>query len=374
MKNLSLIATSTLCFAVMACSNAADPAPAAGGSTGTAGSAQAGTAGSGTAGSGTAGGDTAGSGTGGTGGAVDSGGASASGGSDSGAGTSNGGTSQGGGSGGTGGSVTTAGAGGTVGTAGAAGGGNNPTVTITSTDFGDFANSFLVTPCQDNGNGFDCLNNAVTNDCPTAGWKYDAEQTTEATGNTYEEVFTVSGGDPSKVYEVTVHVLGQVEGRTYTNGTRKLTGAVDPGAAVSDLLYTGGKPGTTRVDYNVFQLTITGGTPITGQPTYFAFNAVDSTHEGQHHNYAVDETFSFQVKSGMTVKLTAHDSNCRAIMNCGTQASPYSFGTAAACTANARSTPASVTLPAKFRGVTLSSPGKFQTQFLNFKVTGIVAK
>ncbi|MEO6603303.1 MAG: hypothetical protein ABIQ16_25690 [Polyangiaceae bacterium] len=367
MKNVSLISTSTLCLAVMACSNAADPLPPAGGAAGagTAGSTQMSTAGSdstGTAGSGTAGSGTAGSG--------DSGGGAPSGGSNS-AGSSNGGSNQTGGSGGSGGSIAPAGG---NGGAGAAGGGNTPTITITSTDFGDFANSFLLTPCQDGGNGYDCLNNAVTNNCPTAAWKYDDVQTTEATGNTYEEVFTVSGGDASKVYEVTVHVLGQVEGRTYTNGTRKLTTAVDPGAPVSDLLYTGGKPGTGRVDYNVFQLTVTGGTPITGQPSYFAFNAVDQTHEGEHHNYAVDETFSFQVKSGMTVKLTAHDSNCRAIMNCGTQASPYGFGTGAACIANARSTPASVTLPAKFRGVAVANPGKFQTQFLNFKVTGIVAK
>ena len=171
MKNVSLFASSTLCFAVMACSNAADPLPAASGGSGTgiAGSTP-GTAGSGTAGSGTAGSD--------TGGTVDSGG-STSGGSDPGAGSSNGGTSQGGASGGSGGSITPAGGSGGGG-AGAAGGGNVPTVTITSTDFGDFANSFLVTPCQDNGNGFDCLNNAVTNDCPASQWKYDAVQTTEA--------------------------------------------------------------------------------------------------------------------------------------------------------------------------------------------------
>jgi len=200
--------------------------------------------------------------------------------------------------------------------------------------------------------------------------------TSDPTGNTYDEVFTVNGGDPSKIYDVTVHVLGQAEGRTYTGGARALTANVDPTANTNNLLYTGGKPGTTRVDYNVFQLTITppsGGTAVSGAPTYYAFNAVDSTHEGNHYNYGLDETFTMKVKSGETITLTSHDSNCIAIKNCGS-GGPYNYSNASACEANARSTPASVTLPTTFRGQSITSPTKFQTQFLNFKVTSIVAE
>jgi len=305
------------------------------------------------------------------------------------AGTSAGGASSGGmsagGSGGVAGSTTAGGSGGaaggaTGGTGGSSAGGSSgqggggATIAISSTDFGAFDNSFLITPCKDNGNGYDCLNDTAQNSCPPTPWKYDDVQTTEATGNTYEEVFTVTGGDTTKVYDVTVHVLGQVEGRTYVNGMRSASGATDPAAATSDLLYTGGAPGTSRTDYNVFQLTITGGTPVAGAPTYYAFNAVDTSHEGQHHNYAVDSTFTMKVHSGQTIKLTAHDSNCRAIMNCGTSATPYAYTTATDCTAHARATPASVTLPATFRGTAIKSPDKFQTQFLNFKVTNIVAE
>jgi hypothetical protein len=316
------------------------------------------------------------------------GGTGTTGGSGTTAGTSSGGTSSGGatsgGSGGVAGSTTAGGSGGAGGANGGTGGtssagssgqgGDGSTITISSTDSGAFDNSFLITPCKDSGNGYDCLNDTAQNNCPTTPWKYDDVQTTEATGNTYEEVFTVSGGDPAKIYDVTVHVLGQAEGRTYVNGMRSATGATDPAAAVSDLLYIGGAPGTSRTDYNVFQLTITGGTPVAGAPTYYAFNAVDTSHEGQHHNYAIDSTFTMKVHSGQTIKLTAHDSNCRAIMNCGTSATPYAYTTAQACTDHARATPASVTLPATFRGATIKSPDKFQTQFLNFKVTKIMAE
>ena len=209
----------------------------------------------------------------------------------------------------------------------------------------------------------------------TAAWSYGSVTTTEATGNTYAETFMVSGGDPTKIYDVTIRVLGQAEGRTYTGGTRALTANVDPTAATNNLLYTGGQPGTARVDYNVFQMTITPGTAgaVAGAPTYYAFNAVDSSHEGAHYNYGIDEMFVAKVKSGFTITLTSHDSNCIAIKNCG-PGGPYNFSNAAACEAVARSTPSSVTLPATFRSQTISSPMKFQTQFLNFKVMSIVAE
>ena len=171
---------------------------------------------------------------------------------------------------------------------------------------------------------------------------------------------------------MTVQVFGQVEGRTYVNGMRD-GNTVDPNAATNNLLYIGGAPGTTRVDYNVFMLTISGGTPIQGAPTFYAFNAVDTEHEGNHYNYGVDETFTFKVQSGMTVTLVSHDSNCIAIKNCG-PGGPYNYTSATQCEANARSTPASVTLPATFRGTTIQNPTKFQTQFLNFKVLSIEAE
>jgi len=279
---------------------------------------------------------------------------------------------------GAGGSAPTAGGGGAAGSGqagmgtGGGSGGAPATISIDSTDFGAFNNSFMITPCGDAGNGYDCLNNPATGTCKTSNWSYDGNQTTEAEGNTYSEVFKVTGGDPNKVYSVTIKVLGHVEGRTYTSGKRNSTTNADP-TMTGDLLYIGGKPGTGRPDYNAYQMTITGGTPIAGEPTYFAFNSVDTGHEGEHHNYSIDETLTFKVKSGMTITLTNHDSNCRAIMNCGLQATPYGFTTAKACTDLATATPASVTLPATFRNVAIMNPGKFQTQFVNIKVTSIVA-
>jgi hypothetical protein len=255
-------------------------------------------------------------------------------------------------------------------------------LTISGTSFGAFDNAFMVTPCgTPTTEGFDCPNLPLgANACPTAQWA--GNTATEATGNSYSEVFTVSGGDPTKIYDVTVRVRGQVEGRVYINGTRAMTTVVDPSATVSNLLYSGGKPGSTRVDYNVFQLVITSpaGQAVAGAPTYYAFNAVDTTVEGQHHNYQIDETFTMKVKSGFTLTLTSHDSNCIAIQNCGPQGAAYGFATAALCQAHAAAGPQpsvpGVTLPATFRGQTLANGGAqpFQTQFVNFRVNSIVAE
>jgi hypothetical protein len=269
------------------------------------------------------------------------------------------------------------GAGGNTGVGGAA-----DVPTITSDMFGAFDNAFMITPCGTPvTQGYDCPNRPIgAVNCPTTQWA--GNTTAEATGNSYTETFTVTATDPAKIYAITVRVRGQAEGRTYVNGVRNATTATDPSAVVSDLLYTGGQPGSTRVDYNVFELRITppDGTAIDGEPLYYAFNAVDAQHEGQHMNYQVDETFTMRVKSGFTLNLSSHDSNCIAIQNCGPQGTPYGYSTADQCQQHAAAGPQptvpGVTLPTDFRGQTLANGGAqpFQTQFLNFKVMSIVAE
>jgi hypothetical protein len=300
------------------------------------------------------------------------GGASMGGAATAGAGGSSGGTTMGGAGGsGTAGSATGGGAGG-------GGGGAPAAITISGTTAGPFDNSFMITACKDSGNGYDCLNAPASGMCDSnTKWSYMSGAATvmtgEANGFSTSDAFTVSGGDPSKIYDVTVHVVGQVEGRTYVSGMAHST-SIDPGKEKNDMLYVGGQPGPNRQDYNVFQMTITGGTAIPGAPTYYAFNSTLVSLEGQHHNYSIDETFTFKVKTGMTITFTNHDSNCRSIMNCGTSAAVYNYSSGADCAAHARATPADVTLPATFHGVTIMSPDKFQTQFVNVKVTSIVAE
>ena len=306
----------------------------------------------------------------------------------SGAGTSAGGESTGGAAmggssagGSTGGSPPAGGAGGAGGgAAGAAGGGTagaSSTITIMSATDGAFNNSFMITACGSSGSGYDCPNTPPGGTCSTAKWSYMASSgtvsTQENTGISSDQVFDVTGGDPAKIYDVTVHVEGQAEGRTYVNGMAHSTN-VTPAQEKNDMLYVGGQPGPNRTDYNVFQMTITGGTAVAGAPTYYAFNATAQSFEGQHHNYSIDETFTFKVKSGQKLTFTNHDSNCVSIKNCGPGATVYNFGSAAECEAQARATPADVTLPATFHGITITNPTHFQTQFLNFKVTGIVAE
>jgi len=245
----------------------------------------------------------------------------------------------------------------------------DPPLTITSDLFGVFDNAFMITACSDTGGGYDCPTQAGGGGCSTTPWTWGTTTASEATGTSYTEEFTVAGGNPDTIYDVTVRVLGQVEGRPYVNGTRQMSANVDPNG-VSDLLYVGGGPGTEHTDYNAYLLLISGGTPITGAPTVYAFNAVDSGHAGAHYNFAVDSTFTFKVRPGMKVTLVSHDSNCTAIKNCG-GGGPYNYSSAAQCEANARVTPASVTLPTTFRSATIVNPSKFQTQFLNFKVVSI---
>jgi len=269
------------------------------------------------------------------------------------------------------------GVGGSTGTGGAA-----DVPTITSDMYGAFDNAFMITPCgAPVTQGYDCPNRPPGGGaCPTAMWPGNTG-INEPTGNTYTETFTVTATDPSKVYAISLRVRGQAEGRTYVGGTRQATTPTDYTATVSDMLYIGGQPGTTRVDYNVFELRIVppDGAAIADEPLYYAFNAVDAQHEGQHMNYQVDETFTIKVKSGFTLNLTSHDSNCIAIQNCG-PGTPYSYTTAADCQAHAATGPQpsvpGVTLPAEFRGMALANGGAqpFQTQFLNFKVTSIVAE
>jgi hypothetical protein len=254
--------------------------------------------------------------------------------------------------------------------------------TITSDQFGDFDNAFMITPCGTPvTQGYDCPNAPQGGGaCPTTQWS--GNTAAEPTGNSYTEQFTVTATDPTKIYDITVRVRGQAEGRTYINGVRNLTTPVDPSATVVDLLYTGGQPGSTRVDYNVFQLVLTppADQAIPDAATYYAFNAVDLAVEGTHHNYQVDETFTMKVKSGFTLALTSHDSNCIAIQNCGPQGAGYGFTTPALCQAHQAAGPQpvvpGVTLPATFRGAALANGGAqpFQTQFLNFRVTSIVAE
>ena len=402
--------------AVVNCSNDLENSPATGQS-GTGQAAASGTGGSsaagGTAGSGgstAAAGGTGGSGGaglgGGTGGTVQTGGTAGAGGTGGAGGGGSGMPATGGSSGmpATGGSVATGGSAGSgmaasAGTAGnagqgvtggasglggmsaggsAGGGGQAPVggsgsgdqpLTITSDQFGGFDNAFMITACSDTGSGYDCPNRAGSAACSTTPWTWGTTTASEATGTSYTEEFTVAGGSADAIYDVTVHVLGQVEGRPYVNGMRQMTANVDPNG-VNDLLYVGGGPGTDHNDYNVFLLLISGGTPINGATTVYGFNAVDSGHAGAHYNLAVDSTFTFKVRSGMKVTLISHDSNCIAIKNCGS-GGPYNFSSASQCEANARSTPASVTLPTTFRGAAITNPTKFQTQFLNFKVVSI---
>lgn len=317
MKTLSLISTSTLCVAMMACSTAAETPMAsagtsAGGASSSAGAAPMGgsapTAGSGNvAGSGTAGSATAGS---------------TSAGGDSSMGGSAGMSTMSGGSGGT---PAMAGAanGGMSGTAGAgmAGGG-----AIDATMFsGGWDGALLEYPCGSKGSSVDCPQD---NSCVKVSGttKPSSVIPPKLNGQTTKSTWTM-GGTMGTIYDVHVLIRGVTEAYNYVGGTIDKTSGTP--STREDLFGSDGKPqpnndGNNGSDYNSFILTVTP--PGGGTAKMYNLNAVQSSENPhtspltQHRSFKIVEDKHLKIAGGSTVKLEVGDSNCVEIMNCGDQA------------------------------------------------------
>jgi hypothetical protein len=370
MKPLSLISTSTLCVAMMACSTAANPvAGAAGSSPGTAGSA--GTAGSpGTAGSAPVGGDSsvAGNTVGGdssVGGDVTVGGNSSvggSGGTDATAGT--GGTPAAGGtSGGSGGAPPSGGA-------GNAGGGGSIEPTMFS---GGWDGALLEYPCSSKGTSVDCPNDTTC--------KYQLGTSNlssiipaKLNGQNTPTTWTV-GGTVGTTYDVHVLIRGVVEAYNYVGGTIDKTSGTPNNR--QDLF---GEDGTPQLnsnsgsgnDYNTYTLTVT---PPTGTAKLYHLNAVPNSENPhtsqltQHRSFPITEDKHIMIPGGSKVSLAVGDSNCVEIMNCGDQAggsctTPWTIPLAG----STPPIPATGTFTQPF-----SANGSYG-QWVSFDVLGVVAK
>ena len=82
---------------------------------------------------------------------------------------------------------------------------------------------------------------------------------------------------------------------------------------------------------------------IASQPPRIRFNSVPQPNQEIHYVYMIDEMYVARVRSGTVFTFLQFDSNCRAIMNCGTVAGNYNMSNAV-CRQNARSV-TGITLP-----------------------------
>jgi hypothetical protein len=114
------------------------------------------------------------------------------------------------------------------------------------------------------------------------------------------------GGDPTKVYTITLHVQGEVEAKDYANGMDQNNNAAHP---KMDGFYVGGapRPGT----YNVYMARVSAP-----KRDYF-FNSILPPGVSDHTTYLIDYTAQIKANGGATIRLVAADSNCDMIKNCG---------------------------------------------------------
>jgi hypothetical protein len=115
------------------------------------------------------------------------------------------------------------------------------------------------------------------------------------------------GGDPATTYTITLHVQGEVEAKGYINGMDQNNQAAHP---KMDGFYTGGVPESGN-DYNVYMARVSDP-----KQDYF-FNSVKPPGVTDHTTYLLDYTAKIKAKGGASVRLTAADTNCSMIKNCG---------------------------------------------------------
>ena len=325
MKSLSLLSTGSVCFALLACSTAAEaPHNMGGGGAGAAAGAPA------TAGAAPQGGSAP------TAGAAPEGGAAPQGGAGPTAGSNTGGTDATAGA-TTGGAAPVAGAGGAPASAGASTGGTSSAGAaaagapaggagpVDATMFsGGWDGALLQYPCASKGTSVDCPNDST---CVSVAGQNKPSSLIPAklNGGATPSTWTV-GGDASKTYDVHVLIRGVVEGYNYVGGTIDKTAGTP--ATRLDLFGKDGAPQnnantTNGSDYNFFLLTVT---PATGTAKKYMLNAVQNSENPhtspltQHRSFAITEDKHIVMSGGSKVTLEVGDSNCVQIMNCGDQA------------------------------------------------------
>jgi hypothetical protein len=234
--------------------------------------------------------------------------------------------------------------------------------------------SFIMMPCLATALQ-DCVT-AVT--CPVASATVPFEQQ----GRVTEEVFPV-GGEPGRLYKVTVRVNGIAEAKYYTGGTRAagLSTVETPDAPEgTDTFYTGGQP-VDSGNYNVYKFVVKDAGGVELQHYYLnSFPApvggITTPYEA-HRTYPIAFTHDIAVPGGGTFSFYTADRNCRTVDNCGA-----GFRPTACAVSEGRLVPnePDLTLPASYLGkpvtemnVRNGAAQPFHSQVFHIVITAVSA-
>ena len=171
---------------------------------------------------------------------------------------------------------------------------------------------------------------------------------------TTDKTITI-GGDPAKVYNITLHIQGEVEAKSYGATGDQEKSKQSP---MADGFQVGGTP--TKGDaYNVYMLRVTAP-----KQDYF-FNALVPPGKSDHTTYGIDYVGVVKANGGTTMRLVAADRNCSMIKNCG----PNNNGG----TCNAPITIGNIDPVAKAKNPTFNFTEAYNGQWVSIVVTSVTA-
>jgi hypothetical protein len=156
------------------------------------------------------------------------------------------------------------------------------------------------------------------------------------------------GGEPGRLYEVTLHVQGVVESKVYANGS-------DVSELPTDGFQRAGTADNAKNQRSVFAVRV-----ALPQATYF-FNAL-GRDAMRRSVFAVDYDAVLSIQGGAALEAWIADPNCEALRNCG---GPDD----AACV------PVDVpNLEPKIRASLGVAPAEYDGQFIGFAVKNVTAR
>jgi hypothetical protein len=155
-----------------------------------------------------------------------------------------------------------------------------------------------------------CLNKTAESVCQTlAGACPGANADAALSGVITTDKMITLGGEPAKVYTITLHVQGEVESKKYDGGADQSSTGASPKA---DGFCVGGTPSNGDA-YNVYMARVSSP-----KKDYF-FNSIQPPGVSNHTTYGIDYTAKITANGGATIRLVAADKNCSMIRNCGPQ-------------------------------------------------------
>lgn len=168
---------------------------------------------------------------------------------------------------------------------------------------GPLNGAMLLGPCVNKTAESVCQTNKSGTACP--GANADAA----LSGYLSTDKTITLGGDPAKLYTITLHVQGEVESKKYDGGADQSAVGASPKA---DGFCEGGTPSGGDA-YNVYMARVTSP-----KKDYF-FNSIQPPGVSNHTTYGIDYTAKIKANGGSTIRLVAADKNCSMIRNCGPQ-------------------------------------------------------